>query len=140
MSLEKMIHQGLKVIALEARLKDCKNVVTLGVKPNFSDYGFEESELIRKAKKVYYPTGFYADLFDAAGKTIFPSYHTYKFSQDKIKQTAVFDILNIPHPRTRVFMASDKSKRSMNILRTRILLKSPGARPWGVGFSDKKSV
>jgi ribosomal protein S6--L-glutamate ligase len=113
MSLEKMIHQGLKVIALEARLKDCKNVVTLGVKPNFSDYGFEESELIRKAKKVYYPTGFYADLFDAAGKNIFPSYHTYKFSQDKIKQTAVFDILNIPHPRTRVFYGK-RQKQKIN--------------------------
>jgi ribosomal protein S6--L-glutamate ligase len=103
MSHEKMNRHGLMVVALEARLKDCRNVITLGVRPNFSDYGPEKSELIRKAKKIYYPTGFYADLFDAAGKIIFPSYHTYKFSQDKIKQTAVFDLLNIPHPRTRVF-------------------------------------
>lgn len=106
-----MINQGFMVVALEARLKGCKNVITLGVRPNFSDYGPKESELIRKAEKVYYPTGFYADLFDAAGKTIFPSYHTYKFAQDKIKQTAVFDLLNIPHPRTRVFYGKRQKEK-----------------------------
>ncbi|MFO8082875.1 MAG: RimK family alpha-L-glutamate ligase [Desulfobacterales bacterium] len=99
------------VIALESRIRECKNVITLGVKPNFSDYSSEEVELIQKAPKIYYPTGFYADLFDAAGKNIFPSYHTYKFSQDKIKQTAVFNILNIPHPRTRVFYGKRQKQK-----------------------------
>jgi ribosomal protein S6--L-glutamate ligase len=37
------------------------------------------------------------------GKETFPSYHSYKFTQDKIKQTALFDLMNIPQPRTRVF-------------------------------------
>jgi ribosomal protein S6--L-glutamate ligase len=37
------------------------------------------------------------------GKQIFPSVHNYLFSQDKIKQTALFSLLNIPHPQTRVF-------------------------------------
>jgi len=111
MSREIMINQGFMVVALEARLKGCKNVITLGVRPNFSDYGPKESELIRKAQKVYYPTGFYADLFDAAGKTIFPSYHTYKFAQDKIKQTAMFDLLKIPHPRTRVFYGKRQKEK-----------------------------
>jgi len=92
-----------KNIALEARLKGCKNVMTLGVKPNFSDYTTREADLIRKAKKIYYPTTFYADLFNAAGLDTFPSYHTYKCVQDKIKQTALFNLLQIPHPRTRVF-------------------------------------
>jgi ribosomal protein S6--L-glutamate ligase len=63
MNHEKITNQGPMVIALEARLKDCKNVITLGVRPNFSDYGFEESELIRKANKIYYPTGFLCGSF-----------------------------------------------------------------------------
>ncbi len=92
-----------KVIALEARLRECRNVVTLGVRPNFSDYSTEEIDLIRSAPKIYYPTTFYADLFDAAGIKTFPSYHTYKCVQDKIKQTALFNLLQIPHPRTRIF-------------------------------------
>jgi ribosomal protein S6--L-glutamate ligase len=92
-----------KVIALEARLRQCKNVLTLGVRPNFCDYSRQDADLIRKAAKIYYPTTFYAELFDAMGKETFPSYHTYKCVQDKIKQTALFDLLQIPNPRTRVF-------------------------------------
>ena len=92
-----------KVIALEARLKKCRNVITIGVKTNSSDYSVNEANLIKNATKIYYPSTFYADLFDAMGKSTFPSYHTYKCVQDKIKQTSLFNLLNIPHPRTRVF-------------------------------------
>lgn len=92
-----------KAIALEARLKSCRNVLTLGVKPNFADYTASESELIRHSRKIYYPSLFYADLLDTAGIATFPSCHTYQYVQDKIKQTALFNILGIPHPRTRVF-------------------------------------
>jgi len=92
-----------KVIALENRLRNCRNVITLGVRPNFTDYQPEEIELIRRADKIYYPSLFYAELFDTMGKPTFPSYHCYKFVQDKIKQTALFQLLNISHPRTRVF-------------------------------------
>jgi ribosomal protein S6--L-glutamate ligase len=102
-----------KVIALEDRLKNCKNVITLGVHPNFSDYSPQEAELIRRADKIYYPTSFYADLFDALGKKTFPSYHTYKCVQDKIKQTALLDLLDLPHPRTRVFYG-DRQKQSIS--------------------------
>jgi ribosomal protein S6--L-glutamate ligase len=92
-----------KAVALEARLKSCRNVITLGVKPNFADYTPAEAELILHSRKVYYPSPFYADLLDTAGIATFPSYHTYKFVQDKIKQTALLNILGIPHPLTRVF-------------------------------------
>jgi ribosomal protein S6--L-glutamate ligase len=97
------MNEPTKAIALEARLRECKNVTTLGVRSNFSDYSPHEAELIRKAGKIYYPSPFYADLFDAMGKRTFPSYHTYKCVQDKIKQTALFEMLGISHPRTRVF-------------------------------------
>jgi ribosomal protein S6--L-glutamate ligase len=92
-----------QVVALEGHLRMCRNVLTLGVRTNFNDYSEHEREAIRKADKIYYPSTFYADLFDAMGKHTFPSYHTYKCVQDKIKQTALFALLEIPHPRTRVF-------------------------------------
>jgi ribosomal protein S6--L-glutamate ligase len=92
-----------QVIALESRLRHCRNVTTLGVHTNFNEYPAEDQDRIRGADIVYYPTTFYADLFDAVGKKTFPSYHTYKCVQDKIKQTALFDLLGIPHPRTRIF-------------------------------------
>jgi len=90
-------------LALEARLRDCRNVRTLGVRPNFCDYNPAEAQLIQAARTIYYPTAFYADLFDAMGKATFPSYHTYKCVQDKIKQTAMLQLTGLPHPKTRVF-------------------------------------
>jgi ribosomal protein S6--L-glutamate ligase len=100
-----------KVIALEARLRKCRNVTTLGVRPNFSDYSPREADLIRNAQKIYYPSIFYAELFDTAGIATFPSYNTYKCAQDKIKQTALFNILEIPHPRTHVFYGGRQQKK-----------------------------
>jgi len=92
-----------RVLALEARLRGCRNVHTIGVRPNFEDYSDDEIGWIRAADKIYYPTAYYADLFDAVGKTTFPSYHNYKCTQDKIKQSALFQLAGLPHPKTRVF-------------------------------------
>jgi ribosomal protein S6--L-glutamate ligase len=122
-----------KIIALEGRLRRCRNVVTLGVRPNFGDYGPEERELIRRAETVYYPTAFYADLFDAAGKNTFPSYHTYKCVQDKIKQTALFELLGIPHPRTRVFYGRRQKAKITDFFRFPFIAKIPRGSARGKG-------
>lgn len=122
-----------KVIALEARLRACKNVMTLGVRPNFSDYTQQESNLIRKAKTIYYPSTFYAELFDSMGKKTFPSYHTYKCVQDKIKQTALFDLLDIPHPRTRVFYGKRQKKAICDYFKFPFIAKIPRGSAMGRG-------
>ncbi|MBW2450124.1 MAG: ATP-grasp domain-containing protein, partial [Deltaproteobacteria bacterium] len=122
-----------KVIALEARLKDCNNVITLGVRPNFCDYSPKEADMIRRARKIYYPTTFYAELFDAMGKETFPSYHTYKCVQDKIKQTALFDLLEIPHPRTRVFYGKRQQSNIHNHFKFPFIAKIPRGSAMGRG-------
>lgn len=122
-----------EVIALEARLKNCKNVRTLGVRSNFSDYSPREAELIRQANKIYYPTTFYADLFDTIGKPTFPSYHTYKCVQDKIKQTALFELLDLPHPRTRVFYGKRQKKSILNHFTFPFIAKIPRGSALGSG-------
>ena len=132
-----------KVIALEARLKDCRNVITLGVRPNFSDYSHEEAEMIRNAGKIYYPTTFYADLFDAMGKKTFPSYHTYKCIQDKIKQTALFHLLKIPHPRTRVFYGKRQKESITDHFKFPLIAKIPRGSAMGRGvylINNKKDL
>jgi len=122
-----------KVIALEARLKDFPEVITLGVRPNFSDYDTRAAELIRKAGKIYYPSTFYAELFDAAGKKTFPSYHNYKCVQDKIKQTALFDLLGIPHPNTRVFYGKRQQSKIMDFFSFPFICKIPRGSAMGRG-------
>jgi len=121
-----------KVIALEARLKGCKNVITLGVRPNF-DYGEDEIGLIRRADKIYYPTPFFADLFDAVGKKTFPSYHTYKCVQDKIKQTALFKLLGILHPQTRVFYGNRQKTKITAYFKFPFIAKIPRGSAMGRG-------
>jgi len=122
-----------KVIALESRLKGCKNVITLGVRPNFSDYSHKDADMIRKAEKIYYPTTFYAELFDSIGKKTFPSYHTYKCVQDKIKQTALFDLLEISHPKTRVFYGKRQKKNICNYFEFPFIAKIPRGSAMGRG-------
>lgn len=122
-----------KAIALEGRLRDCKNVMTLGVRSNFSDYSPREAELIRRAGKIYYPSTFYADLFDAMGKRTFPSYHTYKCVQDKIKQTALFEMLKIAHPRTRAYYGKRQKNSIIEHFRFPFVAKIPRGSSMGRG-------
>jgi ribosomal protein S6--L-glutamate ligase len=94
---------GRSVIALEHRLRGCRNVRILGIRPNLADYTERELAQIQAADRIYYPGSLFAELFSAMGKPIFPSAANYACAQDKIKQTALFGLAGIPHPRTRVF-------------------------------------
>jgi len=90
-------------IALGNRLKGVPEVLTLGVKPNFYDYTPSERELILGSPVILYPTLTYSQLFSTMDKNLFPSLETYIYADEKIKQTTLFNILGIPHPRTRVY-------------------------------------
>jgi ribosomal protein S6--L-glutamate ligase len=122
-----------QAIALEKRLRRCRNVRTLGVRSNFLDYTIEERQVILAAPKIYYPSVFYADLLDAMGKALFPSYHTYKCVQDKIKQTALFDLLDIPHPRTRVYYGKRQMARIPDDFRFPLVAKIARGSALGKG-------
>ncbi|MDX2446810.1 MAG: RimK family alpha-L-glutamate ligase [Desulfobacterales bacterium] len=120
-------------IALESRLSHCNNVITLGVKPNLEDYSDEAMALIRNAKKIYYPSSFHAELFHAMGKETFPSPHNYQFAQDKIKQTAIFKLLDIPHPRTRVYYGKHQKASILDRFQFPFIAKIPRGSAMGRG-------
>jgi ribosomal protein S6--L-glutamate ligase len=77
--------------------------MTLGVKPNFHDYPSHERDLILEAPLILYPSLNYSQFFTTLGKKIFPSLETYLYADEKIKQTTLFNMLNIPHPRTKIY-------------------------------------
>ena len=124
---------GRQVLAFEARLRSCRNVRTIGVHPNFTDYSQDEVRMIRCAEKIYYPTAFYADLFDAMGKPTFPSYHTYKCVQDKIKQSALFQLTGLPHPKTRVFYGKRQQLKIRSYFSFPFIAKEPRGSAMGRG-------
>jgi ribosomal protein S6--L-glutamate ligase len=95
-------------IAFSRRFQECHGVRLLKALPNFGDYSLEEQQWIRQAAKIYYPTKLFVDLFITMGKDIFPSRETYVYSGDKIKQTALFQFLQVPHPRTKVYFGKQK--------------------------------
>jgi ribosomal protein S6--L-glutamate ligase len=90
-------------VALGSRLKGVPEVLTLGVKPNFTDYSEKERELIAGAAMILYPTANYAQFFTTLGQPFFPSLETCLYADEKIKQTTLFSMLGIPHPRTRIY-------------------------------------
>jgi ribosomal protein S6--L-glutamate ligase len=92
-----------RFIALGSRLLGVPEVLTLGVKPNFKDYTPMEREMILGAGIILFPTLNYAQFFTTMGKKIFPSLETYLYADEKIKQTTLFYMLDVPHPKTRFY-------------------------------------
>jgi len=90
-------------IALGSRLNGIPEVLTLGVKPNYFDYSSYERELIMDSDIILYPTLNYSQFFTTMGKKIFPNLETYIYADEKIKQTTLFNMSGIPHPRTKIY-------------------------------------
>jgi ribosomal protein S6--L-glutamate ligase len=91
-------------IALGSRLNGVPEVLTLGVRPNFHDYTAEERQKIYDAECILYPSLNYAQYFTTMGKKIFPSVETYLYAGQKMKQTTLFNMLSMPHPRTTIYL------------------------------------
>jgi len=125
---------SLPFIALGARLKNSPLVKTLGFKPNFCDYSEEEMILMQRAETIYWPTAFYAELFNTMGKKTFPSFNNYSFVLDKIKQTAIFKLLNIPHPRTRIFYGENQKQTIKDYFNFPFIAKIPRGSSRGRGI------
>ncbi len=121
------------VIALERRLRYCSNVITIGVKPNFCDYSPGEIDLIKGTEKIYYPSRYYSELFEIMGKKTFPSFRNYLFAQDKIKQTTLFQMLGIPHPKTRIFYGKKQKSHILNYFSLPLVAKIPRGSAMGRG-------
>jgi ribosomal protein S6--L-glutamate ligase len=94
-----------KFVALGSRLRGLKYVLTLGVRPNYLDYSPAERALMESQPVILYPTRNYAQFFTTAGKRIFPSLETHLYADEKIKQTTLFQMLGIAHPRTKIYYA-----------------------------------
>ena len=122
-----------QVIALEGRLRHCRNVTTLGVRPNFNDYADPERAAIDAADVIYYPSSQYAFLFNTLGKRTFPGYHAYACAQDKIRQTALFQMAGIPHPKTRVFYGRRQQEKIMSWFTLPLIVKIPRGSAMGRG-------
>lgn len=122
----------MRWVALGKRLSNLKDVITLGVRPNFFDYSPDERALILNSEVILYPTTNYAQFFHTLGKKIFPSLETYLYSDDKIKQTTLFYLLGLNHPKTRFYFGRQK-KRILEDFSFPFIAKIPRASAGGRG-------
>jgi ribosomal protein S6--L-glutamate ligase len=97
-------------VAIGARLARFPEILTLGLRPNLADYPPEHLDLIRRAATIYYPTDAFAAQLVTMGKRIFPSLECHLYEGDKIKQTRLFELLGLPHPRTRVYYGRQRDR------------------------------
>jgi ribosomal protein S6--L-glutamate ligase len=122
-------------VAIGEQLKRCPQVITLGVRAQMADYTRYERKLLRAAEIVFYPTARFSDLFATLGKKTFPSSNCYRLAGDRLKQTALLRLLDVPHPRTRVYYGQRQKKEILKDFVLPLVAKSPfGSSKIGRGF------
>jgi ribosomal protein S6--L-glutamate ligase len=119
-------------LAIGARLARFPEILTLGVRPNLSDYPAEHRALINEARTVYYPTLAFAAQLKVLGKRIFPSLESYILEGDKIKQTIMLQMAGLPHPRTRIFYGKQRGE-ILQHFSFPFVAKKPRASAGGLG-------
>jgi ribosomal protein S6--L-glutamate ligase len=119
-------------VVLGKRLRGSGELTPLGVRPNVDDYSEAELDRLRAAATVYYPSSLYEAVFLALGKRVFPA-NSYSFLGDKIKQTALFTLLDIPHPHTRIYYGGRKTERILQDFPLPFIAKIPRGSSQGRG-------
>ena len=119
-------------VVLGRRLRGTGELTSRGVRPNVDDYSEVELDRLRAADTVYYPSGLYEAVFLALGKRVFPA-NSHPFLGDKIKQTALFTLLDIPHPHTRIYYGPGKAGRILRDFPLPFIAKVPRGSSQGQG-------
>lgn len=119
-------------IALGRRIRSSASIRTVGVLPSWEDYPREVRDAIRSARMVFYPSPLYADVLRSMGKRIFPRSY-YRFMGNKILQTQLFQLLEIAHPRTRLYYGHDRAAKIAAAFEFPMIGKSPLGSSKGLG-------
>jgi ribosomal protein S6--L-glutamate ligase len=90
-------------VAIGEQLKSCPQVITLGERPQMADYTERERRLLCGADTIFFPTARFVDIFATLGKETFPSINCYRLRGNRLKHTILFRLLDVAHPRTRVY-------------------------------------
>jgi ribosomal protein S6--L-glutamate ligase len=119
-------------VSLGKRIRRSPSFACHGVKPNWDDYPAAAQEAILDAEEVFYPSPLYEDLLQSFGKRIFPR-NCCAFLGNKIRQTSLFQFLDIPHPHTRIYYGRDRLTRICADFRYPFVAKAPVGSSMGEG-------
>jgi hypothetical protein len=116
-------------VALAPFLRDCACVTTLEVRPSLADYQPWERDLLSRAQRIYFPTRRFVHVFDAAGKSTFPSVASYRYRASRLLQLSLWGYLNLPVPRTRIYYGRRQKGLILQQFNLPLLAMSPLALP-----------
>jgi len=119
-------------ISLGKRLRTSASFRCVGTYPNWNDYPAATKEAMRGAEEVYYPSAIYEDLFQSLGKRVFPS-NFYRLMGNKIRQSALFQLRGVPHPRTRLYYGRGRLARILQDFDFPFVAKTPVGSSQGSG-------
>jgi hypothetical protein len=111
-------------VALAPFLGSCPLVVTLGVRPCLDDYSNQEKNLMRSAAKIFFPTNRFVDLFQAIEIPTFPSSSTYRYQRSRVLQQLLFQCMELPQPRSRIYFGRQK-ERILKDFQLPLILQGP---------------
>jgi ribosomal protein S6--L-glutamate ligase len=97
-------------VALASFLVLCPHVVTVGIRACLDDYSAEEKDLMRSAEKILFPSSRFVDVFRALDIPTFPSCFSYSHQRSRVLQHLLFQYLEAPHPRSRIYFGRKKEE------------------------------
>ena len=126
------MNENPRRLALGKRLRFCSSLESIGVLPNWEDYSNEAKEAFLEASEIYYPSSLYEDVARSLGKNTFPRNY-YRFMGNKIRQTNLFQLLGIPHPKTRLYYGGNRFERILSEFAYPFIAKTPVGSSKGTG-------
>jgi ribosomal protein S6--L-glutamate ligase len=119
-------------LSLGKRMRASPSFHCHGVRPNWEEYNDEVREALLGADEVFYPSPLYEDVFRCLGKATYPRNY-YAFLGNKIRQTNLFQLLGISHPRTRIYYGRNLMARICRDFSYPFVAKTPVGSSMGQG-------
>jgi hypothetical protein len=113
-------------VALAPFLSSCSAVTTLGIRACLGDYSEEDRQLLSRADCVFFPTIRFVDIFQAIGKTTFPSPASYRYPRTRVLQETLFQYMKLPHPRRRIYFGAGQKQHIVGESVFPLLVMGPG--------------
>ncbi len=131
-------------IALAPFLLQCPSVHTLGIRPCIDDYDPAERALIRNARRIFFPTPRFLGILESASIPTFPSPQSYRYPRSRVLQALLFQFLEWPSARTRLYFGNRQKERILKDHRMPFDALAPNPRSGGAhrieSLSDLESV
>jgi len=122
----------MKKVALGRRIRFHSSIPIVGIRLNWNEYNCEDQKLLREADLICYPSKLYEQFFKALGKEVFPK-NCCEFIGNKIRQTLLFEWLDIPHPRTHIYYGKSRMQKILQDFSYPFIAKNPVGSSQGRG-------